>query len=170
MTTARRSIERGRNMRVTRSASRTILSITLLAVAALVSAGTPPPVLAGTGTCVGVVATATGPTSTILSWGSGKIPLTVKTNAAKGYKLTVTVTGVKNGIVIGVKDINITLATSASTGANTSMPPVGTASATKRTSAMGDQITVKLSTWQPMGSPTVALRYVLTPYPGATCP
>ena len=157
-------------MRLIRSASFNVLASAVIAGVAHFGAITPQTVAAGTGTCVGLVAKVTGPKSTALSWGSGQIPLTVTTNASKGYKLTVTVTGVKNGVVIGVKDINITLATSASTGANTSTPPVATASATKRTSAVGDQITVKLSTWQLFGSPTVAVKYVLTAYPGATCP
>jgi len=128
------------------------------------------PVAAGTGTCVGLVAKVTGPTSTVLSWGSGKIPLVVTTNASKGYKLTVTVTGVKNGTLIGVKDINITLTSTAATGTTISTPPTATASATMRTPLTGDRITVNLSTWQPLGSPTVTIKYSLTPYPGTPCP
>ena len=135
---------------------------------AIVAVAAPAPVSAGTGVCVGLIAKVTGPTSTVLSWGSGKIPLVVTTNAANGYKLTVTVTNVKNGTLIGVKDITITLTTTASTGKTTSTPPVATAAATMRTPSSGDKITVNLSTWQPLGSPTVTIKYALTAYP--SCP
>lgn len=157
-------------MRLIRSASFNVLASAVIAGVALCGAITPQTVAAGTGTCVGLVAKVTGPKSTVLSWGSGQIPLTVTTNASNGYKLTVKVTGVQNGIAIGVKDINITLKTSAGTGTTTSTPPIATASSTKRTSSTGDQITVRLSTWQPLGSPTVSISYVLTPYPGTPCP
>lgn len=157
-------------MRLIQSASIHVLASSMIAVVALFGVITPQPVAAGTGACVGLVAKVTGPKSTVLSWGSGTIPLIVTTNAAKGYRILVTVTGVKNGIVIGVKDINITLDTSATTGATTSIPPIATASATKRTSSTGDRITVHLSTWQPLGSPTVNINYSLTPYPGTPCP
>lgn len=139
-----------------------------LLAAALLS-GAAPAASAATSTCVALVASVTGATSTTLSWGSATIPLVVKTNAELGYRLAVTVVSVTNGTLIGIGDIGIGLTTSAAGGTVSSSPPTAVATSPVRTPSTGDTIKVRLSTWQPLGSPTVRISYTLTPRTSTTC-
>ena len=110
----------------------------------------------GTGVTVGEVSSITGnlPAAT-LNWGSVTFPVTVKTNAAKGYRLVVKATSLTNGIAVALSDVKITVQAPSgcwSTG--------NSAGRDRRTGEFGDVIYVTVSVWQPVGSPKVTLSYV----------
>lgn len=140
-------------------------------VAALFFGSPRPAAAVGAGACVDLTATATGPTTAVLAWGSASIPLVVKTNATFGYTLTVNIKSLTGGIVIGAKDVSIALEPTSTKGAVAAktIGQTATATSTLPTDKTGDVITVKLSTWQPIGSPRVAISYTLVTRTSSSC-
>lgn len=134
--------------------------------------GSPWPAAAvGTGACVDPKASVSGPTTTYLAWGSASMPLVVKTNAAFGYTLTVNIKSLTGGVVISANDVSIALQTTLSKGVVTTktIGRVASATSTLRTNETGDLINVKLSTWQPLGSPKVTISYTLVTRTAGSC-
>jgi hypothetical protein len=110
---------------------------------------------AGTGATVGLVAKISGNVPSVtLSWGSATFPITVLTNASKGYRVTVTPVSLTNGIGVSLSDVKVSI--SATSGCWVSGKQFGR---DRRTGQYGDVAWVTVSVWQPVGSPKVSFVY-----------
>lgn len=127
--------------------------ITALAIGAMLMS--PAAANARTNVDVKLVAKITGNVPSVtLAWGSATFPINVLTNAAKGYRVTVTPASMTGGIGVSLADVKVSI--SATSGCWTSGKQFGR---DRRTSEYGDTAWVTISVWQPIGSPKVGLVY-----------
>ncbi|CAB4189222.1 hypothetical protein UFOVP1189_16 [uncultured Caudovirales phage] len=119
--------------------------------------------LAGTGASTLLVAQIDGKLPSVtLAWGSASFPITVKTNAALGYRVTVRATSILNGFATTLKDVKVEVtkirgvARSSATGS--------VACSTGKTTEQGDVYQVRVSVPLFLGSPMVKLSYDFVTY------
>ena len=92
-----------------------------------------------------------------LAWGSASETIVVQTNSSKGYRLVVRAVGLKNGIGVSLTDVKVELRKVY--GATRSYASGSTAGSTGRTDKRGDVYELRVTVWQPIGSPVVTLAY-----------
>jgi len=115
---------------------------------------------AGTGVSVDVKTETRGfKPKVTLAWGNSSETIVIKTNASRGYTLRVRATSLTGGIGLSLADIRVEVRKI--TGTTSSFASGSTAGSTRRTDQAGDVYEVRVSTWQPFGSPIVDLAYDL---------
>lgn len=92
-----------------------------------------------------------------LAWGSASESIVVLTNSAKGYRLTARAVGLKGGVGISLADVKVELRKAYGTARAYAVG--STAGSTGRTDKWGDVYEIRVSVWQPIGSPVVTLAY-----------
>jgi hypothetical protein len=92
-----------------------------------------------------------------LAWGSASESIVVLTNSAKGYRLTARAVSLKGGIGINLADVKVELRKVYGTARAYAVG--GSAGSTWRTDKWGDVYEIRVSVWQPFGSPVVTLAY-----------
>lgn len=116
-----------------------------------------------TNVTVGLVAELNGKVpSVVLSWGSASFPITVKTNAAMGYRVVVKATSLINGFATTLSDVKVQVTKIQGTAQCSAFGSVATS--TRRTTQFGDAYQVRVSVPLFLGAPTVKLSYEFFTY------
>ena len=96
--------------------------------------------------------------SVTLAWGSASETIVVKTKSAKGYRLTARAVNISGGIGVSLADVKVVLRKIHGTP-RAYAGPNNTAGSTWRTDKYGDIYEIRVTVWQPIGSPVVTLAY-----------
>jgi hypothetical protein len=95
--------------------------------------------------------------SVTLAWGSASETIVVKTNSAKGYRLTARAVRMTGGFGVSLADVKVELRKIYGTARCYAVG--STAGSTWRTDKYGDIYEIRVSVWQPIGAPVVTLAY-----------